>query len=120
MLRLLFNGNSPAVLIKLNNAILPWIPHIIPEDRSAFLLLYPLYRGLQCPGKALAVEDVVPKDQRHIVVPDKFFTDNKGIRQASRPPGLSGFPVPHKTSSAPGFLLYRKALGTQAGLSESR
>ena len=81
MLRLFLDRERFPVRVELYHAVLPGILYIIAKDGRSLL---PLRCPFQHLGKTLAIENIVAQNQSHPVVPDKFLSDQEGVRQPSR------------------------------------
>lgn len=84
MLRLPLDGDRVVVLVELHHAKTLRAVNVAAEDPRPAAGLRVFHRATQVARKTVAVEDVVPQDQRAGPTGDKLLADEEDLRQAVR------------------------------------
>src|SRR5208283_1132505 len=79
LFRLFFYGQYRSVAVELNHPIALRISHVISEYRCSRLCADLVHGFLEHISKAMAVENIVAKNQACLVLSNKFFADEKGL-----------------------------------------
>ena len=75
---LFFDAQHLALRVKIHHTVSLGVADVIREHDGAVRVGV----GTKRSAKAIAVENVVSQDQRHFVVPHKFFAQDKRLREA--------------------------------------
>ena len=84
LLRLFLNGYGLSFFIELHNAKTLRIIHIVAEHAGALSVLRAFDCGAQPFGQSVPRENVIAQNHGDVVFSDKFFSDNKGLREPVR------------------------------------